>query len=191
VPKLTTNSKLIKLREEINGVMEELLEEDEMDITDIINLIYAAATIITQILNEPGKRIKNRRNVKFWKIIMQNWISSWRKDLSIIAETGTGSDNGKLNRKKREIFKKYRVTNAREVAQLTETMKQKLQANAQRIRRYEKRDTQYSQHKMFKKDTKKFYRNLGMKNIETRQPPSMTEAETYWKSLWGEEAQHN
>ena len=30
-----------------------------------------------------------------------------------------------------------------------------------------------------------------MKNIEAREPPSITEAETYWKSLWGEEAQHN
>ena len=30
-----------------------------------------------------------------------------------------------------------------------------------------------------------------MKNIETREPPSMAEAETYWLSLWGEEAQHN
>jgi len=44
---------------------------------------------------------------------------------------------------------------------------------------------------MFKEDTKKFYRNLGMKNIESRESPSMAEAETYWKSLWGEEAQHN
>ena len=31
---------------------------------------------------------------------------------------------------------------------------------------------------------------MGMKNIEAREPPAMTEAETYWKSLWGE-AQHN
>jgi len=75
-PKLTTNSKLIKFQEEINGVMEKLLEEDEMDITDINNLIYRAATIITQTLNEPGKIIKNRRNVKFWKIRMQKQISS-------------------------------------------------------------------------------------------------------------------
>jgi len=30
-----------------------------------------------------------------------------------------------------------------------------------------------------------------MKNIEARERPSMAEAETYWKSLWGEEAQHN
>jgi hypothetical protein len=63
------------------------------------------------------------------------------------------------------IFKKYRATNAREVAQLTETLKQKVQTKAQRIRRYEKRETHYSQNKMFKEDTKKFYRNLGMKNI--------------------------
>ena len=134
-----------------------------MNITDINNLIYVAATIMTQTLNEPSKRSKNRRDVKFWKIRMQKQISSWRKELSIIAETGTGSDNGKLNRKKRKIFKKYRVTNAREVAQLTETLKQKVQAKAQRNRRYEKGETQNSQNKMFKEDTKRFYRNLGMK----------------------------
>jgi hypothetical protein len=40
---------------------------------------------------------------------------------------------------------------------------------------------------MFKEDTKKFYRNLGMKNIEAREPPFVAEG----KSLWGEEAQHN
>ena len=38
LPKLTTNSKLIKLQEEINGVNVELSEEDEMNITVINNL---------------------------------------------------------------------------------------------------------------------------------------------------------
>jgi len=113
-----------------------------MNITDISNLIYAAATIMTQTLNDPSKRSKNRRDVKFWKIRMKKQVSSWRKELSIIAETGTGSDNGNLNRKKKKIFQKYRVTNARDVAQLTETLEKKVQAKAQRIRRYEK--TQYS-----------------------------------------------
>jgi len=83
------------------------------------------------------------------------------------------------------------VTNATEVAQLTETLKQKVQAKVQRIRRYEKRETQYSQNQMFKEDIKKFHRDLGMKNIEAREPSSMAEAGTYQKSLWGEEAQHN
>jgi hypothetical protein len=104
LPKLKINSKLINLQEEINGVIEELLEEDEMDITDINNLIYAAATIMTQTLNEPSKGSKNRRNVQFWKIRMQKQISNWRNELSIIPEAGTGSDNGKLNRKSRKIL---------------------------------------------------------------------------------------
>jgi len=60
LPKLTTKSKLIKLQEEINGVTEELLEEDEMNITVINNLIQAPATIMTQTLNEPSTRSKNR-----------------------------------------------------------------------------------------------------------------------------------
>ena len=76
------------------------------------------------------------------------------------------------------------MTNAREVAQLTETMKQKVQAKAQRNRRYEKRETQDGRNKMFKEDTKRFYRNLGMKNREARELPSMAVGETYWKSLW-------
>jgi len=111
-----------------------------MNITDINNLIYAAATIMTQTLNEHNKRSKNTRDIKVWNIRMQKQISSWRKELSIIPEHGTGSDNVKLNRKKRKIFQKYRVTNAGEFAQLTETLKQKVQAKAQKSRRYEKRE---------------------------------------------------
>jgi len=44
---------------------------------------------------------------------------------------------------------------------------------------------------MFKEDITNFYRNLGLKNVEAREPTSMVEAETYWKSLCGEESQHN
>ena len=68
LPRLKSNSKLITLKEEINGVFEELLEEDEMNITDINNMILAEATIMTQILYKPNKRSKNRRAVKVWKI---------------------------------------------------------------------------------------------------------------------------
>ena len=46
---------------------------------------------------------------------MQGQISNWRKELSIIAETGTGSDNGELNRKKRQIFRKYRAINPKKL----------------------------------------------------------------------------
>jgi len=39
--------------------MEEILKEDESDITDINNLIYDAATIMTQTMNRPKESSKN------------------------------------------------------------------------------------------------------------------------------------
>jgi hypothetical protein len=111
--KLKENNNLIKLKEEINGRIEEILE-NESYITDINNLIYASATIMTHTMNQPNKRSKNRRNYFFWKIIMQRQISKWRKELSIRAENGTGSDDGKLNRNKM-VFQNYRVTNAKKL----------------------------------------------------------------------------
>ena len=112
---------------------------------------------------------------------MKIQISNWRKEISKLPETGTASDNGKLNRKKRKIFQKYEMTNIREVAQLTETLKQKVQAKVQRIRGYEERETEYIQNQMFKEDTKKFLRNLSTKNTEASEPPCMAEVELYWK----------
>jgi len=38
-----------------------------MNITDINNLIYAAAKIMTQILNEPNKRSKNKEMLSLGK----------------------------------------------------------------------------------------------------------------------------
>ena len=74
---------------------------------------------------------------------MQRQLSNWREELLIIAETGTGTDNGKLNRKKKKMSQKYRETNAREFEHLPETVKQTVQAKAQRIRTYKKRNPVY------------------------------------------------
>jgi hypothetical protein len=67
LPKLKENSKLIKLKDEMTEITEELFEENKSDITNINNLIYAAATIITETVNQLSKRGKNRRNENFCK----------------------------------------------------------------------------------------------------------------------------
>jgi len=61
LPKLKTNDKLIKLQEGINGVNEEPLEEDEINIAVINNPIFAGATIMTQSPSEPSKEGKIKR----------------------------------------------------------------------------------------------------------------------------------
>lgn len=84
------------------------------------------------------KKGKYGRKKNVFRIRMQRQISSWRKVISILAETGTSSDNRKFNRKKRKKIKKHKVTNAREVVILRETLKPTVQTKAQRIARYEK-----------------------------------------------------
>jgi hypothetical protein len=76
------------------------------------HLIYAAATAITKTVTQPSKTTKNRRIKDLWKIRIQKQINRWRRDLSILTESGFGSDNIQLNtkKKKRWIFQKYEVT---------------------------------------------------------------------------------
>jgi hypothetical protein len=53
-------SKLIKLEEEINGIIEETLEEDESDIKDIHNYIYICCRYIYDTtMNQLSKGNKN------------------------------------------------------------------------------------------------------------------------------------
>jgi hypothetical protein len=69
LPKLIENDKIIRFKTEMNLIIEELLIENETDITDLTHLIYAAATVITETVTKPGKSVKSRRNESSWKII--------------------------------------------------------------------------------------------------------------------------
>jgi hypothetical protein len=55
LPKLKEDFELIKMKDEINGKIEERLKESESDITDTNNLVNAAATFITGKMNQPSK----------------------------------------------------------------------------------------------------------------------------------------
>jgi hypothetical protein len=71
-PKLAENNKLVCLKEEVNDIIKELLEENVTDITEVNHLIYAARTVITETVTQPSKTMKNKRCKYFWKIRIQN-----------------------------------------------------------------------------------------------------------------------
>ena len=56
-----------------------------------------------------------------------------------------------------------------------ETLKQQIQAKAQRIRRFEKRSRFFRQNKIFKEDAKKLYREMGKKKMDVNKPPAIEE----------------
>ena len=67
----------------------------------------------------------------------------------------------------------------------------KVQAKAQRLRRYAKRRKQYNQNRLFNNDRKKFYRFLCREEIKVRSPPSKEEIEQFWRGILGEEKHHH
>jgi hypothetical protein len=67
---------------------------------------------------QKSKNGKNR-NRKF----LEKQLSNSMKEISVFAETVTDSKKGRL--KKSKILKDYKVINAKEITQLTKTLKQK------------------------------------------------------------------
>ena len=57
------------------------------------------------------------------------------------------------------------MKNFEDLAPLKETLKQKIQLKAQRMRRYDKRSKFYQQNNTFKMNKKKFYRELGKTQV--------------------------
>ena len=70
---------------------------------------------------------------------------------------------------------------------LKETLKQKIQLKAQRMRRHEKRTKFYKQNSTFKTDKNKFYRKLGKSQVNVEKHPPKEEVETFWTRILGTE----
>ena len=78
-----------------------------------------------------------------------------------MTEKGKG---GRVSQRKiRRLLFQFKCKNEEEMPVIIEKIKQQIAAKSQRIRRYEKRSKQYHQNKLFKNNTKEFYREIGKK----------------------------
>ena len=109
---------------------------------------------------------KPRGGPPAWQQRLQKQIDQLRGDISIITEYTNGNTTKKIRRKLKTILKKHKITADEQLIACKEDLKQALQAKAQRLRRYTKRSEQYKQNKMFREDSKRFYRELGKKAFQ-------------------------
>ena len=78
-----------------------------------------------------------------------------------------------------------------DIPNVVEKLKQQLQAKSQRLRRYDKRQKFFYQNKTYEQNAKKFYRELGKKNVIIHQVPEWESIESLCSSIWEEEMHHN
>ena len=120
-------------------------------------LVYATAKVVTELCSPKKKRKVNTRKKPSWKQKMEKEIEHLGGELSILSELERGIN---VKRKMRRKLKwKYKF-NEENITVVKETVKQRMQLKAQKMRRYEKCGKLYRQNSIFKYDAKKILKRV-------------------------------
>ena len=79
--------------------------------------------------------------------------------------------------------RKLNIKKWEDIPVVKETIKQNMQAKAQRLGRLTKRSNFFRQNRTFKEDAKNFYRELGKKKIDVNEPPTIEKIEEFWSKI--------
>ena len=152
------------------------------------------AYIISEKTGKTPKKPKKRSNKEHQpkrKTRIGNQIKGMRADLSILSDIAQKGETENISKKKQRIKRKYRIRTNQELQTIRESLKMKIQAKAQRIRRYVKRSKQYRKNQMFSNNRKTFFRNLSNDQILVEKPPNKEATETFWRNILESDREHN
>ena len=124
------------------------------NITQTNNLLRAVSTLVGERL---GLAIRGRTYQKkepWWKRRIEGNITELRKHISILNRERKGELRSRV--KYLELNKKYEI-DKKGILLVIEELKQRLQAKAAKVKRYEQRINQYRQNRLFSTDKKKFF----------------------------------
>ena len=192
LPKIQTKTAINAIRT-TNAALAEIVKDQTLDITDLNTLTYAAAVVV---LEETGERIEkpnkktNNGNPK-WQERIEKTIQQFRRELSYFAELKKPTISKKVRQKGEILKKKYGITTEQKRTEVIETIKQKLQAKAYRLRRYKNRAKGYKQNKAFHDNKKALYNQICGKQVKAERNPERNQVLHYWKGIWENEVKHN
>ena len=156
------------------------------NITDIRNVICAAAVIVGERLGVKQKEKKEKQD-PWWKRRIEGDIKILRKDLSKIESWNKGMlrkerDKSHLERKYGKHEKGFNL--------VIEQIKQRILAKSTKIKRYTEKVALFEHNRMFTSNQKQFYRNICGDTVETLTPNEGETAE-FWSGIWGRPIAHN
>ena len=95
------------------------------------------------------------------------------------------------NTKVRErLIKKYYLE-VKTIAEIVETLKQRVTSTPKKIKRYEARCQQFRQNRQFNSNQRRFYHNLEEGNNYSTEIPDKEETSKCRKNIWENPKQHN
>ena len=168
-----------------NRATEEILAELKPDLTTLNQIIYAAARVIeSKYTKTNANKTTNGPDKPRWKARIEKEIERMRGEISILDELSKSKPV--KSRRSRITKNKYNIKSKDDIPPLKEMLKQKIQVKAQRIRRFEKRTKFFRQNRLFENNEKKFYREMGTKQLIVKDPPTQYNLKKFWESTPGE-----
>ena len=150
-------------------------------------LFYAEAVVVT---NRKGVKIDKvaGRKEPMRKRRLQNKIKELRKVLSQL-EASKDKDISNFRHCER-LERKYSIRIKR-LNVVIEELKQRINAIAAKIRRYQGWIDSYRQNRLFKNNQRQFYRKLDQEEERCYDDQAMLEeSKEFWRNIWSESADH-
>jgi hypothetical protein len=169
---------------------------------ELNNTIYAAAVATVRML---GGKIKNnldysqnKQQTPPWESRLKKQVSDIRKDIGRVQQVQRGNTSNRIQKCMRRIWKKihthakYNPSNVHTI-EILDTLKQKLSAKSQRLRRYKETNEQKQQNRLFTTNEKTYYLNLrSERRLDCQDKlPDKQMLTKFWASIWGNAARHN
>ena len=177
-------SRLRKVAEELNGV---ICYINTTSITETNRLLVAAANVAAKRVGFKVSEKKERVD-PWWKRRIQQKINDIRKDISRLERRTAGhSVNPEIIQK---LEQKYHLSSKGEKVVLEE-LKQRVSALAAKIKRYEQRNTQYRQNRMFMSNQRRLFDEIEGTNYQNDITPDAEETREFWSGIGGKSVNHS
>ena len=169
----------------INAILKEIKSGN---ITETNRLIRACAIFVGRKVGlKPKQRRENPVKEPWRKRRMQQLIQELQKHINILERKKRGETKNKEKYKTTEH--EYRVKK-KGLNVVLEEVKQRMQAKATKIKKYDQRIEQYMINRLFQQDQKRVYQKLNGK-FESSEKPDTEETRTFWSNIWGTEKTPN
>ena len=176
------------LKREVSKINSVLKDIPTSNITDTNKLLKAAGRVVAKRLGLLRERKKNGLKEPWWKRRLKNKIEKMRKELSRLDRWK--KQEIRNQRLKEEMKKKYQMKN-KSIEVLIEELKQRITANAMKLKRYEARTEQFIQNRLFETNQKKLFQRLEKNECSEQAMPDKKEATEFWNGIWNKPVEHN
>ncbi|KAG6438808.1 hypothetical protein O3G_MSEX000243 [Manduca sexta] len=202
LPKLKPSKRLASIINYLNTDILTKIVTIDTDFKTTHAIIYCAAYTATKfngakILDTCNLNSNSERKPR-WQRRLEGRISELRANIGRLTEYIRGVRSTALQKHINKIKEQYKIhsqheTQNNDLSHYLDTLKQKLNALASRLRRYKETTLRKVQNKQFGNNEKLFYRNLTSPNSspENNSPlPTPETLHTFWSNIWSNPVEH-